>query len=78
MSAFYALRIDGKIKLVIPWRENDLEEPPTLNDFAQAMSKIWATTGTDFSFGPPTAIDRVAVVDIEEDVRDVQGEVRVR
>ena len=75
MSAFYALRIDGKIKLVIPWRENDLEKPPTLNDFAQAMSKIWGSTGSDFSFGPPTEIDRVAVVDIEEDVRDVQGEV---
>ena len=75
MSAFYALRIDGKIRLVIPWRENDVEKPPTLNDFAQAMSKIWGSTGTDFSFGPPTEIDRVAVVDIEEDVQDVQGEV---
>ena len=75
MSAFYALRIDGKIKLVIPWRENDLEKSPTLNDFAQAMSKIWGITGTDFSFGPSPEIDRVAVVDIEEDVQDVQGEV---
>ena len=75
MSAFYALRIEGKIRLIIPWRENDLKKPPTLNDFAQAMSKIWGSTGTDFSFGPPTEIDRVAVVDIEEDVQGVQGEV---
>ena len=78
MSAFYALRIDGKIKLVIPWRENDLEKPPTLNDFAQALSKIWGTTGTDFSFGPPTEIDRVAVVDIEEDVGVFKAKYRVR
>ena len=66
MSAFYALSIDGKIKLVIPWRESNGQKPPTLNDFTQAMSKIWGTTGTDFSFGPPTEIDRVAVIDIEE------------
>ena len=45
---YYALVVEGEVRLIIPWNEDRI---PTPLEFCQAISAVWAKSGADFSFG---------------------------